>query len=147
MKAKLTITGLLAIASITVTLLALSAEGIKPAAAEGEAEQIDLDASYDGKEIEVAVGELIVVTFESNPATGFIWQLSEPLDEGLLALIDSRYEPGANAGQDMVGAGGSEIWTFKALVTGKTTISLEYSRPWEGGEKAVQTFEITVTIE
>jgi len=146
MKAKLTLTGLLAIASITVTLLALSAGGIQPAAAEGEAEQIDLDASYDGREIEVTAGDLLVITLESNPTTGFGWQLSEPLDEGLLVLIENRYEPGENVGLGMVGTGGSEVWTFKALATGETKISMEYSRPWEGGEKAVQTFEITVTI-
>lgn len=147
MKAKLTLAGLLAIASIAVTLLALSTNGINPAAAEGEAERIGLDASYDDQEIEVEVGELLVVTLESNPTTGFGWQLSGSFDEGLLALIDSRYEPGENTEQGMVGAGGSEVWTFKALATGETKISLEYSRPWESDEEAIQAFEIAVTIK
>jgi inhibitor of cysteine peptidase len=146
MKAKLTLIGSLAVASIAVTLLALSAGGTNPAAAEGETEQIDLDASYNGQGIEAAVGDLLVITLESNPTTGFGWQLSG-IDEDLLALIESRYEPGENAEQGMVGAGGNEVWTFKALTTGVTTISMEYSRPWEGGEKAVQTFEVTVTIK
>ena len=147
MKAKLTLIGVLPVASIAVTLLALSAGGIDPAAAEGETEQIDLDASHNGQEIEVAVGDLLVITLESNPTTGFGWQLSEPIDEDLLALIESRYEPSENVEQGMVGAGGTEVWTFKALTTGVTRISMEYSRPWEGGEKAVQTFEVTVTIK
>ncbi|HEY32953.1 MAG TPA: protease inhibitor I42 family protein [Dehalococcoidia bacterium] len=146
MKTKLTLVGLLAVASITVTLLALSAGGINPAAAEGETGQIDLDASHDGQEIEVAAGTLLVITLESNPTTGFGWQLSEPIDEGLIALIESRYQPCENAEQGTVGAGGSEVWTFETLATGVATISMEYSRPWEGGEKAVQTFEITVII-
>jgi inhibitor of cysteine peptidase len=146
MKSKLTLIGILAVASIVVTLLALSAGGTNPAAAEGETEQIDLDASHNGQGIEVAAGDLLVITLESNPTTGFGWQLSG-IDEDLLALIESRYEPGENAEQGMVGAGGNEVWTFKALTTGVTTISMEYSRPWEGGEKAVQTFEVTVTIK
>ena len=146
MKAKLTLIGSLAVASIAVTLLALSAGGTNPAAAEGETEQIDLDASHNGQEIEVAVGDLLVITLGSNPTTGFGWQLSG-IDEDLLALVESRYEPGENAEQGMVGAAGNEVWTFKALTTGVTTISMEYSRPWEGGEKAVQTFEVTVTIK
>ncbi|UCB42864.1 MAG: protease inhibitor I42 family protein [Dehalococcoidales bacterium] len=147
MKARLTLIGVLAIASIAVTLLALSAGGINPAAAEGEGGQIGLDASYNGQEIEAAAGKRLVITLESNPTTGFGWQLSEPIDEGLLALIESRYEPGENAQQGMVGAGGSEVWTFETLATGETTISMEYSRPWEGGEEAVETFEITVIIK
>ena len=147
MKAKLALTGLLAIVSIAVTLLALSADGISSAAAEGETEQTDLDASYNGEEIEVATGDLLMITLESNPTTGFGWQLSEPVEEGLLTLIESRYELGENTEQGMVGAGGGEVWTFKALATGETKISMEYSRPWAGSEKAVQSFEVIVTIK
>lgn len=147
MKAKLTLVGLLAVASIAVTLLALSAGGVNQAVAEGEAEQIDLDASYNGQEIDAAVGELLIITLESNPNTGFRWELSEPINESLLALIDSRYEPGGNAEQSMVGTGGNEVWTFEALTNGVAKISMEYSRPWEGGEKAVKTLEVTVTIK
>jgi inhibitor of cysteine peptidase len=147
MKAKLTLIGSLAVASIAVTLLALSAGGTNPAAAEGETEQIDLDASHNGQEIEVAAGDLLVITLGSNPTTGFGWQLSVPIDEDLLAFIESRYEPGENAEQGMVGAAGNEVWTFKALTKGETTISMEYSRPWEGGEKAAQTFEVAVIIK
>jgi predicted secreted protein len=73
--------------------------------------------------------------------------LSEPVNENLLALIGSRYEPSENAEQGMVGAGGSEVWTFKALATGEAKISMEYSRPWASSEKAVQAFEVIVTIE
>ena len=154
MKTKLTVIGVLAIASIAVTLLALSSGGAKEAAAEGEAEQddigqvdqTDLNASYNGQAVEIDAGTLLIITLESNPTTGFGWQLSEPIDESLVALIENRYEPGENAEQGMIGAGGSEVWTFEALTNGVTKISLEYSQPWEGGEKAVQTFEITVTI-
>jgi len=49
--------------------------------------------------------------------------------------------------QGMVGAPGAQVWTFKALKKGATTVSLDYSRPWEGGEKGVWTFELTVTVK
>ena len=58
-------------------------------------------------------------------------------------MSTSRDEAGETP---MVGAGGVENWTFKALAKGETTISMEYSRPWEGGEKAAQTFELTVVV-
>jgi len=115
----------------------------------GVVEQVAIDTSYDGQEIEVPAGHLLVITLESNPTTGFRWELSEPIDKGILALIQSEYKPGERGKQNppVAGAGGTEVWTFEALTAGEVTISLEYSRPWEGGEKAVQTFNLTVVIK
>ena len=38
---------------------------------------------------------------------------------------------------DLVGSAGKEVWKLNALKNGTTALVLEYSRPWEGGEKAV----------
>ena len=35
----------------------------------------------------------------------------------------------------------------EALKKGTTSLSLEYGRPWEGGEKGVWTFELIVTVK
>jgi inhibitor of cysteine peptidase len=45
------------------------------------------------------------------------------------------------------GTPGKEQWTFKALKEGKSTISVEYSQPWEGGEKEVWAFVLTVVVK
>jgi len=45
------------------------------------------------------------------------------------------------------GTPGKEVWTFKALKQGKSIISMEYSRPWEGGTKAEWTFVLTVVVK
>jgi len=45
-----------------------------------------------------------------------------------------------------VGAGGEEVWTFKALKAGTSKISMEYSQSWEGGMKAAETFALTVVV-
>ena len=115
----------------------------------GVVKQVAVDASYDGQEIEVPAGHLLVITLEANPTTGFRWELSEPIDEDILALIQSEYKPGEQAKQNppISGAGGTEVWTFEALTAGEATVSLEYSRPWEGGEKAVRTFNLTVVVK
>lgn len=147
MKVKLTLLSVMAVASTVVTLLALSADGISKASPDGEVGQVDINASYNGQEVEIDAGKLLVITLESNPTTGFRWELAEPIDENLLALIESQYEPGADAEIGLVGADGTEVWTFETLTAGETTITMEYSRPWDGGEKAVKTFEVTVTIK
>ena len=40
-------------------------------------EEVSVDASYDGKEVEIAVGNALIVTLESNATTGFKWELTE----------------------------------------------------------------------
>ena len=105
-----------------------------------------VSAADSGSTIEMAVGETLNVTLESNPTTGFSWALAANSDEGVLQEVDHEYVADEAGETPMVGAGGVENWTFKALAKGETTISMEYSRPWEGGEKAAQTFELTVVV-
>ena len=46
----------------------------------------------------------------------------------------------------MVGAGGEEIWTFKAMEPGETMVDLEYVKPRETGVEpvAMKSYEVTV---
>ncbi len=108
-----------------------------------------VDASYTGKGVEVAVDGSLIITLESNPTTGFKWELTEVTDQTVLELAESSYELGEEAKQDppLPGAGGTEIWNFKTLKKGEATISMEYSQPWEGGIKAAKTFDVTVVVK
>jgi inhibitor of cysteine peptidase len=78
--------------------------------------------------VTVRKGQTFALTLRSNPTTGYIWQLGKPPEDGVIQFIDNQYR-GDKSG--LVGAGGREIWTFKAVGTGETTIDLKYVRPWE----------------
>ena len=109
-------------------------------------QEVSVDASYSGKEVELVVGGSVIVTLESNPgSTGFEWGSAEISDETVLQQVDQRYE--APEEGSMIGAPGKEIWTFKGLKKGESSISMEYSQPWEGGTKAAETFELTVVVK
>jgi len=43
--------------------------------------------------IEVKVGQEFNITLESNPSTGYGWQLSKPLNETIINLIGSEFKP------------------------------------------------------
>jgi len=133
MKSKLVL--ICTIAAISLCLLACSSAP----------KSVSVDASYSGKTVEVGVGGSVVVTLESNPTTGFNWELVKISDESVLEQTDQKFE--APEAKGVVGAGGKEVWTFKALKKGTSTISMEYSRPWEGGEKAAKTFNLTVVVK
>jgi len=78
--------------------------------------------------IEVKVGQEFNITLNSNPTTGYQWQLAKRLNETILQLVGSVYKP---SGSGLIGSGGTEIWTFKAVSSGTAGISLKYVRPWE----------------
>ena len=92
----------------------------------------------------VNAGDSLAVTLCSNPTTGFQWtELARISNETVLKQTDHEFVPPKG---DVPGAAGKEIWTFKALKKGTTEISMEYSQPWEGGEKAEWTFIATVVV-
>ena len=107
--------------------------------------QVSVDASYSGQQVEVAAGGSVTVTLESNASTGFQWELVSISDEAVLEKVANTYEAPEDTG--MVGAPGKEIWTFTALKQGTSTISMEYSQPWENGTKAAETFDLTVVVK
>ncbi len=107
--------------------------------------QVSVDASYSGQQVEIAVGGSLTVTLESNASTGFQWVLVNIGDETVLKKTSNTYE--APEDTSMVGAPGKEIWTFKALKKGTSTIAMEYSQPWENGTKAAETFDLTVVVK
>jgi len=115
-------------------------------ASAGGGDVTNVDASYAGQEVEVTAGESLVLALESNPTTGFQWVLVENSDQTALQHAGHKYVPYENTDPPLPGVGGKELWTFKALKKGTSTISMEYSQPWEGGEKAAETFVLTVLV-
>jgi len=93
--------------------------------------------------IEVNAGDTFVITFAYNQFTGFKWQLRDPLDKEMLELVGVKYVLGAARFR---GFGGKEIWTFKALKVGQTTISLKHIKPAAGGAPPTKekTFSVSV---
>jgi inhibitor of cysteine peptidase len=91
------------------------------------------------------IGDEIKITLPSNATTGFRWVLTGFSSEGVLAQDgDSEYVlPESTA----LGASGQEIWSFKTLKRGTTSIYLEYSQSWEGGAKKAWTFTAAVTVK
>jgi inhibitor of cysteine peptidase len=100
-----------------------------------------------GKEVEVAVGSSLTVALCSNPTTGFQWSETAQIgDPTVVGQTEHTYVIKEYGTLPPAGAPGKEQWTFKALKEGKSTVSFEYSQPWEGGEKAAWTFVLTVAV-
>jgi len=109
-----------------------------------------MELRHISQEVEVAVGGSFTVTLCSNPTTGRLWPESAQIsDQNILQQTDHKFVPPADLSDrpPPPGSPGKEIWTFKALKTGTSTVSMEWSQPWEGGVKAEWTFNLTVIVK
>lgn len=97
------------------------------------------------KNAQVSAGSSFTVTLCSNQTTGFQWSESAQIsDQTVIRQTGHKFEPPKGG---LVGAAGQEVWTFEALKKGTSTISMEYSRPWEGGEKGTWKFNLTIVVK
>jgi inhibitor of cysteine peptidase len=96
------------------------------------------------KPIEVAAGDAFRIVLESNPSTGYRWQLAEGQDETVVKQVHHRYR------RPIVrrpGAPGHEFWRFQALKAGSAEIRMLYIRPWEKGAEPARTAVFKVTVK
>jgi len=96
------------------------------------------------KPIGIAVGQQFVIKLVSNPTTGYGWQLAKPLDTTVLQCVTNAY---VGSDSKLCGAGGHEVWTFKAVGQGKADISMKYVRPWEKDVPADKTNVFSVIVK
>ena len=95
-------------------------------------------------QIEVKAGAEFVIPVYANPSTGYVWQLAKPIDPQFLQLVGTEY---LTEDTTLVGAGCEQEWTFKALKPGKTSVSLQYLRPWEKDVAPANVTEFEVSIK
>jgi predicted secreted protein len=100
------------------------------------------------QETTVPVGLPVTVVLASNPTTGYKWGEKAIIGDESVARQTEHFTTGPNSSGSapLVGAPGSETWRIDTLKAGTTTIKMEYSRPWEGGEKATWTYTLTLTV-
>jgi len=117
-------------------------EGIPPVEPEG----VNVDEQDEGSEVELEQGQILVVTLESNPTTGYRWEQVENQESILEQMGEAEFKPSETGEPPLVGAGGWEIFRFKAISAGQMTLQLVYHRPWEEGVEPINTFSIEVVV-
>ena len=75
----------------------------------------------------VKVNKEFKIALESNPTTGYSW--TAKFNPRYIQLVNSTYFPYKTA-PNVVGSGGVQVFTFKAIRPGISRITLEYQRPW-----------------
>jgi inhibitor of cysteine peptidase len=111
-----------------------------------EPEEVNVDENDDGSQVELEQGQILVVTLESNPTTGYGWEVAEIQESILEQMGEAEFKPSQTGEPPMTGAGGWEIFRFKAISAGQMTLQLVYRRSWEEGVEPINTFSLQVVV-
>jgi inhibitor of cysteine peptidase len=109
-------------------------------------EEVSLSAKDGGGQVEVDAGQILVLTLESNPTTGFSWEVVEAEDSVLRQTGDAEFKEASELDAAPLGAGGVEVFRFEAVGAGETRLELIYHRPWEEGVEPLETFSVQVVV-
>ena len=105
---------------------------------------VTLTAVDKGSQVDVNVGQQIVIALDGNPSTGFTWEAKD-LDTTMFEEVGDPAFTSSNPGS--VGSGGTLTLTFKALKAGTSNLTLVYHRPWETSVEPIDTFAVTLTVK
>ncbi len=110
----------------------------------GKSAGTKLTAADNGKTVTVKSGDLIVITLDGNPSTGYTWEAKD-LDASLLEKVGEPEFKSSNPG--LIGASGSITLTFKSLKAGTTPLVLVYHRSWETDVAPLSTYSVTIVAK
>jgi len=109
------------------------------------AARLDLTEQENGKDILLDRGDELVIRLLSNRTTGYSWSLVMTGSGVLEQEGEAAYET-QRSDRRVMGAGGVEIWKFRAVKTGLITLKFNYRRPWEKDVPPVKSLSWPVTI-
>ncbi len=103
-----------------------------------------LKKSDQHRVVHVPVGQEIDVLLVAQGGTGYQWVI----DEATLDHFELIGKTSAPVDTDARGGGSvQQIWHLKSTKPGMAATKMDYFRPWEGRNKAIDHFQVQVSIE
>jgi inhibitor of cysteine peptidase len=128
---------------VLLVVLTLAASACGSSRAGGSSEEISVGGQDDGAQVDLQKGQVLVITLESNPSTGYSWARQGAEDRILTQVGEAEFQAKSN----LVGASGAEVLRFRAAGAGQTTLELAYRRPWEQGVAPEKTFTLQIVVK
>jgi inhibitor of cysteine peptidase len=103
-----------------------------------------LNISDPAKNLEATAGNEFKIIIDSNPTTGYHWEIVGELDANVIEFISNDFRGSEPV---MPGSGGVDVWVFKAVAAGETKITLGYYPPSNDPVEPQQKVTFTVTVK
>ena len=103
-------------------------------------------ANVNDSQIELRQGQTLVFTLESNPTTGFQWEVIKNDESVLQQKGEAEFKSSDTGNPPASGKGGTETFHFDAQNAGMVTLKLVYHRSWEKDVEPLKTFTLHVVV-
>jgi inhibitor of cysteine peptidase len=107
----------------TFAVLALLAFGLA-----ATAPPVTLTDRDSGRSVTLGVGQTLAIRLPANPTTGYQWTAAAVGSRALVAGGAGRYVGPASGA---LGAGGTEVFTYRGVAPGTAHLAFGYARSWE----------------
>ncbi len=105
---------------------------------------VDVSDPDNGGTVQLSRGDTLRVRLKSAPGTGYSWEI-RTIDAQMLAEASAwKFVPPP---KQIPGAEGHAVFEFRAAAAGRTTLEMNYVRPWERNVAPARIFKLAVNIE
>ena len=103
---------------------------------------LKLSREDNGKLIEPRQGDVILVSLQETPTTGYRWAV-DTIDETILELQNEGFRMAPKAG---IGGGGTRTFRFQAITKGSVNLKLKLWREWLGDASITERYSLTIKV-
>jgi inhibitor of cysteine peptidase len=116
-----------------------------PATYSQQPKMAQVDESFNGRQIELPVGETLEISLSENASTGFQWILPRESAHNLEKILHER-KPAVEGTADPLGKPGVRHFFFEAFKPGAVELELHYRRPWETAKPPARKFKLRIRV-
>ena len=103
---------------------------------------LKLSCEDNGKLIELRQGDVILVSLQETPTTGYRWTVDN-IDEKILELKNENFHIAPKAG---IGGNGTRTFSFRAIAVGSVNLKLKLRREWLGDASIIERYSLTIKV-
>jgi predicted secreted protein len=135
-----------ALAATACTTAPVAPSAPATSAAPAASEKSDLDNAPDGTSITMKRGGELMVKLDTNLTTGYQWTMGPAATGPVLSPIGSPIYVNKGNEPRFVGAGGINVFRFKAEQAGQVTMQFDHKRSWETNVAPAKSVRYTVIV-
>jgi inhibitor of cysteine peptidase len=138
-RGRISYTELVKLASIVAVCLLI------PGAQTQKFKMIQIDESFNGRDVTMQVGQILEISLAENASTGYQWSIPAELKSKLASFLRERegtlQVPDAQRGRPTL-----RHLHYEALAAGTVTLEIYYQRSWENHKSPARKFTLRVLI-
>ncbi|MFA5646231.1 MAG: protease inhibitor I42 family protein [Candidatus Ratteibacteria bacterium] len=105
--------------------------------------RVSLPLDRSEKTLSLTSGQAFSIILDSNPTTGYAWQLIAIPDPAIVRLESRDFIPSSSS---RLGAAGEEVWRFRTIGPGYQRIEFHYIRAFEEKGSPIETRAVYIKV-